>query len=98
MKTNTAVRKLLNQANALAFAHVKAEATEIMQRHENLSHHCMAVGTSVFYEKGIPIEGRHYTKKILKFIDEFDSELKLSGSSMRLTRLADGQIKFDTHW
>lgn len=91
------IRQLLRAAHALAYAEVKERATDIMQKHSNLTAFCMAMGTACFYDKTGPIEERHYTKALLAFIDEYDYALKLTGSPLQLHR-DGGRIVFKTDW
>lgn len=97
MKTETRIHQLLQQADTLAYAEVKTRATAIMETHKNLTGFCMAMGGVFFTDTTGPIEERHYTKSLFKFIDMFDHVLKLTGQPLRLKRVGD-IIEFTTDW
>ncbi len=96
-KTTTQVRRVLDQANDIAYAAVKREALAILQKHPQLTGFCMAMGTACFYDQNGPQDPKHYTKTLLNFIDEFDGELKLTGQPLRFKRVG-AKIEFMTNW
>ena len=99
MTTAKEVRRLLVQAEALAFAEVVKRARGLMEAHKHITGFCIGMGTACFYDKNGPMD--YEIKKFrgfYKFLDEFNSELKLTGRPLKLTRKADGTIETVTDW
>jgi hypothetical protein len=93
------IDKLLDQAQTLAFEEVCRQALRIMEKHKNLTHFCMAMGSVCFYDKNGPHDGvRSYTKRLHRFIDSVDRHLYITGMPVRMERMPDGSIAVVTDW
>jgi hypothetical protein len=86
----TAVRALLDEAAQVAFREVERRARgAIRNRASAAVSFCMAMGSASFHNaKGEPLTVDYpyprWAAPTLGFIDEFDSELKLTGMPMRI--------------
>lgn len=96
MKTNAAVRALLDIAHALAMREVEARARKILGSRNGAKSFCMAMGGVSFYDSnGNPMDpDLKYLQSFYKFVEEFDDELKLTGTPLKLESSA-GEVITD---
>lgn len=95
-RAQTQVLRLFQRAERLALQEVERRARKILAEHPVLDEFVMAMGTAFFNTK----DGRIVTNDDLKYlapvfdwIDEWDSELHLTGTPMRFT--AKGKMVTD---
>lgn len=85
------VRKLLDEAGDIAFAEVERRARKALKGRPQWGF-CMAMGSATFFNEHDTYHagtGRQWMASTFAFIDEYDSELKLTGRPLKLTS-ADG--------
>lgn len=83
------VRALIDQAAREAYKEVEKRARAAIRDSKSPAFtFCMAMGTATFYDEEGPImvdfPYPKWAEPTLAFIDEFDSELKLTGKPMRI--------------
>ena len=82
------VRKLLDEAHAVAYAEVERRARQALRNKPGWAF-CMAMGSASFYRPGVENdwsdEPRRWMASTLNFISEYDEALKLTGTPLKLT-------------
>ncbi len=102
MNPSNQIKFLLNRADVLAMEWIEKEATRILSKHKNLEGFCMAMGSVSFSTFGGEyIDGyessRAYCKKLFDFIYEFNSQLYLTGTPIKIYK-EGGEIKVKKDW
>ncbi len=79
---------LLAQCDTIALDYIKQEVrTILLDENNSLITFILAMGTACFYDADGPVYDEELpdsTKTVLEFIYEFDSQLKLTGSTLKM--------------
>lgn len=88
---NTAIGRLVAQAQDLASQHVEEMARTILRRNrKSVEWFCLGMGTAAFYDmQGYPMDDDDPKfREFYEFVGEWDSTLHITGEPMKFT--ADG--------
>lgn len=92
---------LLAQCDKLALDYIKHEVRNILlDKNNSLTTFCLAMGTCCFYDENGPVYDEDLpvsTKTVLEFVYQFDSQLKLTGSTLKMQWL-NGEVNILEDW
>lgn len=102
MRVENRIRALLDEAHDIAIAEIERRARQIMKQHKRCAAFCMGMGIATFYDRSGdsigedwgPRQYPQYLIKFMRFIDEFDGELHLTGTPMKIVG-HDGVMRHD---